>query len=129
MIESNEKVIDLYRAGMQAMLDTTKASLEAAERLRQRQTAAVNAALSESTSSASRITEARDFDQLLAVQHSFANRQVERVMDYWSGVYQAIGESQVDLFRRVQSQALNLQGKWREAAIACTPQVAERMFA
>jgi phasin family protein len=128
MIEANDRVVDLYRAGLNALFSTTKMSLEAAERLHKRQLEAITATLTENANSVRQITDSRDVEQLLSTQRTFVSRQLEQAMSYWGGFCQVAGENQVEILKQAQSQATEMEGRWKDA-MASAPQAAERVLA
>lgn len=109
MTNPQEQFCDFYRTGLKATADAIRISLENAERLRKQQLAAIDETLSSHAVAVGEIDKAKGFDQLIAIQARLAGAQYQAIIDYWSGIFQASGEGQVELTRRAQAQAKHLR--------------------
>jgi len=108
--------LDLYRAGVRTTSDVMKASLESVERMQNQQLQLIRAALEENAKSTGQIAEVKSMDELVALQARLAGSQVQRVMDYWSGVWRAAGDNQMAAARLAASQVQAVSGSLRESA-------------
>lgn len=70
-----QEFVDLYRAGLKSSLELMKMSLENVERLQNQQLAVVLAAVEQQSKS--------------------SGEQFQRLMGYWTGVYEAAGQNQM----------------------------------
>jgi hypothetical protein len=70
-----QEFVELYRAGLKSSLELMKLSLDNVERLQNQQLAAVRAAVEQQSKS--------------------SGEQFERLMGYWTGLYEAAGQSQM----------------------------------
>lgn len=114
MTNPQDQFFDFYRAGLKASGDMIKASLEGAERLRTQQLTAINEALAAHARAVAEIDHAKGFEELVAVQGKLAAAQYQTVIDYWNGIYQAAGESQAELSKRVQAQAEQIRENFQK---------------
>jgi phasin family protein len=96
--------LDLYRAGLKNAVDIMRASLENAERLQQEQLSAIRGALEQHVQSVNDLSNARSLEDLMTLQQRMAGAQFERAMDYWSGLCQTAGKSQVAAMGQAQAQ-------------------------
>jgi len=96
--------LDLYKAGLKTAVDLMKASLESAERLQQQQLAAIRGALEQHVKAVNELSNVKSLDDLLALQQKMAGSQLERMMGYWSNLYQAAGQNQAAAMGQVQTQ-------------------------
>jgi hypothetical protein len=55
-------------------------------------------------------------DELVALQARLTGSQVQRVMDYWSGVWRAAGDNQMAAARLAASQVQAVSGSLRDSA-------------
>ena len=114
MIQPQTQFLDLYRAGMRTASDIAKASLESAEKLQNRQLQMVRGALDENSRSAAELAQVKSLDELMALQTRLAGSQIERWMDFWSGMWRAAGDNQSAMIGQLQSQADQLRERFRE---------------
>src|SRR5712691_5739408 len=96
--------LDLYKAGLKSAVDLMKASLESAERLQQQQLTAIRGALEQHVKSVNDLSNAKSLDDLMALQQKMAGSNLERVMGYWSNLFQAAGQNQAAAMGQVQTQ-------------------------
>ncbi len=113
--------VDLYRSGLKNAVDLMKASLESAERLQQQQLSAIRSALEQNAKSLDELGSAKSLDELVALQQKLAGAQFERVMGYWSSLYQSAGESQAATIRKQMAQARD----WFNESYSLTARAAE----
>jgi phasin family protein len=109
------QLLDLYRTGVRTTSDVMKASLESVERMQNQQLQLIRSALEENAKSAGQIAEVRSMDELVALQARLAGSQVQRMMDYWSGVWRAAGDNQMAAARLAASQVQAVSGSLRES--------------
>jgi hypothetical protein len=107
MTHSQPELVDLYRAGLKGAVDWMKASLENAERLQNQQLIAIRDALEAQNKSASELGGAKTIDELLAVQTRMAGVQMERLVGYWTSIY----ENQMSALGQMHSQ-LQQASEW-----------------
>ena len=98
------EVLDLYRSSLKSAADLMKTSLENAERLQNQQLVAIRTAIVEQGKTASEIGSARTLDELLSAQSRLAGAQMERVLGYWSELFQVAGQNQMAAIGQVQQQ-------------------------
>ena len=121
MNPAQSEFLDLYRSGLKNAADLMKASLESAERLQQQQLSAIRTALEQNARSMAELSGAKSLDELVALQQKLAGAQFERVMGYWSTLYQTAGESQVATISKQMAQAR----EWFNESYALTARTAE----
>ena len=100
MTQPQPEFVDLYRAALKGAVDWMKASLETAERVQNQQLITIRRALDAYAKSAAEVAEARTMDELLAVQARMGGAQMERIVGFWTGVY----ENQMTAMGQLQSQ-------------------------
>jgi phasin family protein len=116
--------LDLYKAGLKTAVDLMKASLESAERLQQQQLAAIRGALEQHVKSVNELSNAKSLEDLMALQQKMAGNQFERVMGYWSNLYQAAGQNQAAAVGQVQQQMAQARD-WFNETYSLTARAAE----
>ena len=112
--------LELYRAGLRAASDITKASIENAQRLHAQQVDALRQALDTHSDSARRLSEASSLTDLLALQVKLAGMQTEQAADLWTRAWRTAGETQVAMLGQVNSQVGQLSDRMRETYSAAT---------
>lgn len=112
MTPQQPELLDLYRASLKSAVELMKLSLENAERLQNQQLAAIRSALDDHTKSVAELSQAKTMDELIAVQTKMAGVQVERMVGYWTGLYQ----NQIAALGQVQSQMTQARQWFNEAA-------------
>jgi phasin family protein len=105
---------DLYRASLRSAGDLMKVSLEQTERLQQQQLQLIRSALEENSRSASQIGEAKSLDEILALNSRLAGAQLERMAEFWSGVWRVAGDAQKSMIDQVQTQLGQAKERARE---------------
>jgi len=128
MAKSENEFLDLYRAGLDAVLDITKVSLQGAERLRAHQLKTINDALSEAGETGKQIGSVKSFEELLELQAKFAPTQMEKAMGYWSGLYATTARNQVEILQQMQSKASDISEAYR-ATLDAAPRGTEPVVA
>ncbi len=103
MQEPQTQFFDLYRSGLRTMNDLMKNSLETTERLQNQQLQQLRSAIEDTTKSSGQLGDIRSLDELLAAQAKLAGSQVQRTMDFWSTVWRAAGDNQINLISQMQS--------------------------
>jgi phasin family protein len=114
MSQPQPELLELYRAALKGAVDWMKASLEGAERLQNQQLIAIRRALDAYAKTAVEVSEAKSVDELLAVQTRMGGAQAERILGYWTGVY----ENQMSAMGQLQSQFQQTLSRAREAEAA-----------
>jgi hypothetical protein len=128
MTQPQDPFFDFYRASLRATGDATRVSLESTVRLRTRQLRCIDEALALHARLIAEVNAAQRLDELVAVSGKLAGAQYETLIGYWSAIYEAIGENQVEVARLVQSQVEqihdDLQGTLGTAPDAPAPVLA-----
>jgi hypothetical protein len=106
--------VDLYRNGIKTTTEIMKTSLENSVRLQQRQLDIARGILEESSRSADQVTEAKNMEDLMALQSRLAGAQMERVAEFWSSLWYAAAENQKNLISQVQSHMGQAKDQVRE---------------
>ena len=114
MIQPQTQMLDFYRASMRTAADIAKTSLENAEKLQNRQLQIVRTALEENAKSASDLAQVKSLDEMMALQTRLASSQVERMIDFWSGVWRTAGDSQMAMIGQLQGQVDQMRDRFRE---------------
>jgi phasin family protein len=118
MTQPQAEMLDLYRVGLKTAADLLKTSLENAERLQNQQLVAVRTAIVEQAKTASEIGSARTLDELLSAQSRLAGAQMERVLGYWSELFQVAGQNQMAAIGQVQQQMSRMSESLAQAVTA-----------
>jgi phasin family protein len=116
--------LELYRAGMRAASDITKASLENAQRLHSQQVEALREAMDSNVQSARQLSEAKSLGDMIGLQVKLAAQQAEQAAELWTRTWRTAGETQVAMLGRVQSQVGELSERMRESYSAATREAA-----
>lgn len=114
MIQPQTQMLDIYRASMRTAADLAKASLENAEKLQNRQLQIVRNALEENAKSASDLAQVKSLDEMMALQTRLASSQMERMIDFWSGLWRTAGDSQMAMIGQLQGQVEQMRDRFRE---------------
>ena len=114
MIQPQTQMLDFYRASMRTAADLAKASLENAEKLQNRQLQIVRNALEENAKSASDLAQVKSLDEMMALQTRLASSQMERMIDFWSGLWRTAGDSQMAMIGQLQGQVEQMRDRFRE---------------
>ena len=112
--------LELYRAGMRAATDITKASLENAQRLHSQQVEALREAVDAHVRSTRQLSDAGSIADMMAMQVKLAGTQAEQAADFWTRAWRNATETQVAMLGQVQSQVGQLSDKVRESYSAAT---------
>ncbi len=126
LTKSDNELLDLYRVGLDAMLDIAKTSLQGAERLRAQQIESVNEALSEAGETGKQFGSVKSFEDLLDVQTRLAPVQWEKAMGYWSNLWATTARSQAEIFQHMQSKVSDIGDACR-ATLDAAPRGSEPM--
>jgi len=118
MTQPQAEMMDLYRASLKSAADLFKTSLENAERLQNQQLVAIRTAIVEQGKTASEIGSARTLDELLSAQSRLAGAQMERVLGYWSELFQVAGQNQMAAIGQVQQQMTRISETLAQAVTA-----------
>jgi hypothetical protein len=103
MQEPQTQFFDFYRSGLRTMNELMKSSLETTERLQNQQLQQLRSAIEDTTKSSGQLGDIRSLDELLAAQAKLAGSQVQRTMDFWTHVWRAAGDSQINMISQMQS--------------------------
>ena len=122
MTQPQAEMLDLYRAGLKNAADILKTSLENAERLQNQQLVAIRTAIVEQTKTVSEIGSARTLDELLSAQSRLAGAQMERVLGYWSELFQVAGQNQMAAVAQIQAQMARVSETMTTAAGVKSPE-------
>ncbi len=128
MTKSDNQLFDLYRSGLEAFIDLTRASVQGAERLREQQLKALHEAFAEAGDAGRQMGSARTLDELLELQSRLAPAQLEKAMRYWSGLYATGARNQVELMQQMQNKVTHITEACR-ATLDAAPQGTEPMVA
>lgn len=115
MIEPNEQLLQLYRANLKTTMDVMKVCLEGAERLRTAQLQAIQDAKSDSAGWRESMESARTVDDLIPLQQQLASAQFENVLGYWSSLFRATTQAQIETVRQMQAHAGKMAGELRRS--------------
>jgi len=96
-------LFDLYRAGLRTASEMMQASLESAERLQNQQLVAIRNALEAQSRSLGELGQAKNLDELLALQTRMAGAQLEGAIGLWASLWQMAGENHMVALRRMQT--------------------------
>ena len=131
MIQPQTQMLDFYRASMRTAVDLAKASLENAEKLQNRQLQIVRNALEENTKSASDLAQVKSLDEMMALQTRLASSQMQRMIEFWSGLWRTAGDSQMAMIGQLQGQVEQMRDRFRETydLTARTTETAARIAA
>lgn len=116
MIQQQTQFFDLYRTSMRTAADAAKTQLESVERLQNRQLELIRGALEESKKSANEFSQVKSLDELVALQTRLAGSQMERWMDFWSGLWRIAGDNQAAALDQFQTQAKQLREQVQNAS-------------
>jgi hypothetical protein len=106
--------LDLYRASLRAAADLMKASLQQTERLHQQQLEIVRGALQETERSTNQLGEAKSLDDIFSLNSRLTGTQLERIAEFWSGVWRAAAESQKFMVDQMQTQLGQAKDRMRQ---------------
>ena len=109
-----DQFFDFYRVGLKATADLINGSLEAAERLRKQQLAAINQGLVSRAVVVAEIDPTKLIEELIAVPGKLARLQYQALLCYWNGVFHGAGESPAEVAPRVQVQARKIRESFKK---------------
>jgi hypothetical protein len=107
--------LDLYRATVQSATNVVKASLENAERMQQQQLQLIRSALEDSSRSSNQLADVKSMDEMFALNSRLAGAQLERMTEFWSGIWRAAGDVQKTMIDQMQSQMGQAKERVRES--------------
>ena len=116
--------LELYRAGLRAASDITKASLENTQRLHSQQVEALREAVESNVQSARQLSEAKSLGDMIGLQVKLAAQQAEQAAELWTRTWRTASETQVALLGQVQNQVGELSERVRESYSAATREAA-----
>src|SRR5688572_2204783 len=103
-MQAQQHFLDLYRASMRSAAEMMNASLQQTERLQQQQLEIMRGALEETERTTHQIASARSIDDIVTLNSQVAGTQLERVTEFWSGMWRAAAESQKQMVDQMQVQ-------------------------
>ncbi len=115
MTHSNEQLLQLYRTNLKTTLDVMKLCLDGAERLRAAQLQSIQDAKADSANWRQTFESARSADDMASLQRQLAQTQFENVLGYWSDLFRATAQAQIDTVRQMQAHAGVLAGEMRRS--------------
>ena len=95
---------DLYRAGVRSVVDVMNASLENTERLQKHQLQIIRSTLEQNNRSTGELGEANSLQDIMAINSRLVGAQLDRVTEFWTGLWRTAGETQKSMIDRMQSQ-------------------------
>jgi hypothetical protein len=95
---------DLYRAGVRSVVDAMNLSLENTERLQKQQLQMVRSALKQNSRSTGELGEADSMQEIMAINSRLVGAQLDRVTEFWTGLWRTAGETQKSMIDSMQSQ-------------------------
>jgi len=117
-MNTQEQFLDFYRSTLKATSQATRASLEAAARLRRKQLANIDEALETHERVLAELESAQDLDTLIAASGELAGAQYQTLISYWNGIYEAVGVNQAEVARLVQLQVEHFRDEFPDTLIA-----------
>ena len=124
MMQQQTYFLELYRAGLRAASDITKASLENTQRLHTQQVEALREAVESNVQSARQLSEAKSLGDMIGLQVKLAAQQAEQAAELWTRTWRTASETQVALLGQVQTQVGELSERVRESYSAATREAA-----
>jgi hypothetical protein len=97
-------MFDLYRAGLRSAVDVMNASLETTVRLQQQQLDMVRNAMEENSRSTDRLGKADSVQDIMSINSGLVGAQLDRVTEFWTGVWRAAGDAQKSMIDQMQQQ-------------------------
>jgi phasin family protein len=95
---------DLYRVGVRSVVDAINVSLENTERLQKQQLQMVRSALEQNNRSTGELGEANSLQEIMAINSRLVGAQLDRVTEFWTGLWRTAGETQKSMIDSMQSQ-------------------------
>ena len=71
-------------------------------------------ALEENAKSASDLAQVKSLDEIMALQTRIAGSQMERMIDFWGGLWRTAGDSQMAMIGQLQTQMEQMRERFRE---------------
>jgi hypothetical protein len=101
--------VDIYRNGIKTASDVARMSLETSVRMQEKQLDVVRGILDESNRSADRLAGAGSWEELVELQSRLASKQMERIAEFWSSMWQVAAEQQKSLIGQARDGAREAQ--------------------
>ncbi len=98
------QLFDLYRAGVRSVVDVMNASLENTERLHKQQLQIIRSALEQNNRATGELGEANSLQEMMAINSRMVGAQLDRVTEFWTGLWRTAGETQKSMIDRMQTQ-------------------------
>ena len=101
--------VDIYRNGIKTASDVARMSLETSVRMQEKQLDIARSILDESNRSADRLAGASSWEELVELQSRLASKQMERIAEFWSSMWQVAVEQQKSLIGQARDSAREAQ--------------------
>ena len=101
--------VDIYRNGIKTASDVAKMSLETSVRMQEKQLDIVRSILDENNRTADRLAGASSWEELVEVQSRLASKQMERIAEFWSSMWQVAAEQQKTLIGQAKDTVREAQ--------------------
>jgi hypothetical protein len=101
--------VDIYRNGIKTASEVAKMSLETSVRMQEKQLDIVRGILDENNRSADRLAGASSWEELVEVQSRLASKQMERIAEFWSSMWQVAAEQQKSLIGQARDTVREAQ--------------------
>jgi phasin family protein len=105
MLQSNDASFGLYRSALKSAVDMTALYLSGVERLQSAQAEAFREICAEQAEVASKLESIQSIEELQTVQSGYTRHQMERLGDYWRGLFTNTCQSQMEFLKEAQAKA------------------------
>lgn len=120
-MQFTEQVPDIYRTTLKSALDLMNVWLGGIERMQIYQARAIEEVRSGHSEVAKQLGSAHTLPELQAAHAELARSQMARLQSYWSGMYAAGCQSQVDLLKEAQAKAREVADEIDQKLEAAAP--------
>ena len=101
----SESSLNFYRKALNFSLEYRTVMLEGSQRIRRYQIEQIESAISDYSKLSQNLDKGSNSDQLLTTSSELASGQLERIIGYWNGLTNALGQNQIELAGVFQSKA------------------------
>lgn len=105
MLQSNDASFGLYRSALKSAADMTALYLAGVERLQSAQAEVFRDLCAGQAEVAGKLDSIRSIEELQTVQSGYARHQMERLGDYWRGLFANTCQSQMEFLKEAQAKA------------------------
>ena len=105
MLQSNDASFGFYRSALKSAVDMTALYLSSVERLQSAQAEAFRDICAEQAEVASKLESIQSIEELQTVQSGYTRHQMERLGDYWRGLFTNTCQSQMEFLKEAQAKA------------------------